>query len=375
MIAYNSLVIAFLLISGLLALLPDPVRAGWSAEQDIPQVSDTGQSIDLSPGISCVSWGADRLDCFVPGDRDGQLYQIWFDGSQRGGWTSLGGPFFALGRYRSSGPSCTSWAKNRIDCFTLGSDGALLQLTWDGGWRRVQDLGGQMVNRPICKSWGINRIDCFSLGAPHQIGFSTLWHRYWDGNSWGLYESLGGLANNGSHDPDCLSWGPNRLDCFVVGTDGAIWHRWWDETGWRGWESLQGAIHAIGGGPSCTSWGVGRIDCFVMGTDKSLWHNWFADGLGWAGWHNRNVNLVFPPKCMSVAIGEIHCLAVGTTGFSDTSWKNGVRSGPTRTRAGQMDIPVAPECIAWTKDKMPRIDCFYLRYGTSGGMKHIWWTP
>jgi hypothetical protein len=51
-----------------------------------------------------------------------------------------------------------------------------------------------------------------------------MWHRWWDGSAWGGWECLGGFIRRG---PDCVAWGPNRLDCFAPGTDNALYHRWW----------------------------------------------------------------------------------------------------------------------------------------------------
>ena len=66
-----------------------------------------------------------------------------------------------------------------------------------------------------------------------------------------------------------MSWGPNRLDCFARGTDNAMWHRWWDGGSWGGWESLGGIILS---GPDCVAWGPNRLDCFAPGTDNALYH-------------------------------------------------------------------------------------------------------
>jgi hypothetical protein len=29
--------------------------------------------------------------------------------------------------------------------------------------------------------------------------------------------------------PAAVSWGPNRIDTFVIGTDSAMWHKWWQQ--------------------------------------------------------------------------------------------------------------------------------------------------
>ena len=49
-------------------------------------------------------------------------------------------------------------------------------------------------------------------------------------------------------------------------------HRWWDGR-WRGWEDLQGAIRSA---PECVSWGPGRIDCFARGRDGALYHRFYG---------------------------------------------------------------------------------------------------
>src|SRR5262245_40761060 len=56
---------------------------------------------------------------------------------------------------------------------------------------------------------------------------------------WGGWESLGGII---LEEPNCVSWGPNRIDCFARGTNAAMFHRWWNGSAWGGWENLGGII-------------------------------------------------------------------------------------------------------------------------------------
>ena len=77
-------------------------------------------------------------------------------------------------------------------------------------------------------SWGADRIDAFVIGTDR-----ALWHKSWDGSSWGPsaidYEYMGGICMS---EPEVAAWGPNRLDAFVIGTDRALWHKWWDGSSW-----------------------------------------------------------------------------------------------------------------------------------------------
>jgi hypothetical protein len=66
-----------------------------------------------------------------------------------------------------------------------------------------------------------------------------------------------------------VSWGPNRLDLFVLGTDHGLWHKWWDGSQWGGWESLGGTCMDVG---NPVSWAAHELDLFVVGTDSAVWH-------------------------------------------------------------------------------------------------------
>ncbi|KAF8538602.1 hypothetical protein BDD12DRAFT_841637, partial [Trichophaea hybrida] len=79
-------------------------------------------------------------------------------------------------------------------------------------------------------SWGPNRLDLLVFG--NRTG-SGLYHRWWDGARWGPspngYRSQDGPIY---YDPECVPWGPNRLDVFVGGMDSAVYHKCWDRSTW-----------------------------------------------------------------------------------------------------------------------------------------------
>src|SRR5262249_47789116 len=66
--------------------------------------------------------------------------------------------------------------------------------------------------------------------------------------AWYGFESLGGYCLDGV---TVASWDLNRLDCFVVGGDGARYHKLWEVAGWVGVEwlgKLGGLLHFRPGG-------------------------------------------------------------------------------------------------------------------------------
>jgi len=138
-------------------------------------------------------------------------------------------------------------------------------------------LGGTLTSQPAVVSWDEGRLDIFAVGTD-----SALWHRWWDGSSWGGWQSLGGVLES---PPKAVSWSANRLDIFVTGTNSAIWHRWWDGSSWGGWESLGGVLEAqlgtVGSGDDrarvdAVAWAANRLDIFGVGMDSALWHRWWG---------------------------------------------------------------------------------------------------
>src|SRR5438094_7589497 len=95
--------------------------------------------------------------------------------------------------------------------------------------------------------------------------------------SWQPCESHGGILSIG---PVASTWGTNRLDAFVRGTDGHIWHRFYNNGTWT-WEDLGGPLNSL---PAAVSWGVGRIDLLARANDTALWWDSFTTAGGWSGW-------------------------------------------------------------------------------------------
>lgn len=83
------------------------------------------------------------------------------------------------------------------------------------------------------------------------------------------WENLGGRI---AAAPDCISWGPGRIDCFVRNVDNSMGYKYWNGKKWKpsppGWEKITGILLSR---PNCVTWGVGRIDCFVLGPNGDMY--------------------------------------------------------------------------------------------------------
>ncbi|SAL87993.1 hypothetical protein AWB67_07514 [Caballeronia terrestris] len=109
-----------------------------------------------------------------------------------------------------------------------------------------------------------------------------------------------GLAAIGGHTPvlaqvgrkkssvACVSWGPNRLDIFGVGTDNQMYHKAWNGTCWlpsqREWEPLGGSFRSS---PAAVSGERNRLNLIALGTDNQMYHkawnghSWLPSQNGW----------------------------------------------------------------------------------------------
>ena len=244
------------------------------------------------------------------------------------GWTSLGGVATSGSDASASGPSAT-------DVFVRGTDSGLWHRSWNGtSWGNWQPLGGVLMSKP---------------GAVAQSGQTSVFVRGTDNQLWtirsnagvfGAWQPLGGILTSG---PDADGWtgASAHLDVFARGIDGQLWHKWSDNETWYSWEPLGGGLASA---PGVVSWGPDRIDVFVQGTDKQLWHKWFAGGT-WYPWEPLGGFLISAPDAASCAAGHLDVLVVGSDGqiwrkgYTGAAWTN------WQPRGGQGASGVSAVCV------------------------------
>ena len=174
-----------------------------------------------------------------------------------------------------------------------------------------------------------------------------MYHRWWDGAAWGGWESLGGAILEA---PDCVSWGPNRIDCFARGTDAAMWHRWWDGSAWGGWENLGGII-------------LDKPDCVALGAEPDRLlrprHRPARCGTAggtaaaWGGWESLGGIILEKPDCVSWGSNR-HRLLRPRHRQRHVAPLVG-RRGLGRLGEPRRHHPERPDCVRWGPN---RLDCF-----------------
>ncbi len=177
-----------------------------------------------------------------------------------------------------------------------------------------EGLGGSIFGNPVTVSWGPNRLDTFVVSGDHQ-----LYHKAWDGSHWlpspTGYEQLGGVIRDGS-SPAIVSRGPNRLDIFAVDQDQGLDHKAWESTQWlpaaTDVEHLGGVI-ADGASPAAVVWGGERLSVYVVGTDHALYHKAW-DGAHWWAYENLGGSLAAgsSPTAATWGAGRMDVFVVGS---------------------------------------------------------------
>jgi hypothetical protein len=229
--------------------------------------------------------------------------------------------------------------------------------------------GARSSSSPVV-SWGSNRIDAFVLGSDR-----ALYHKWWNGSAWGPsltgYEGMGGVCTS---VPQAVAWGANRLDVFVTGTDSALYHKWWNGSAWgpslTGYENMGGICV---GDPRVVSWGPDRLDVFVLGTDRALYHKWW-NGSAWGpsltGYERMGGICMSQPEVVAWGPNRLDVFVIGTDRALYHKWWDGSAWGPSLTgyeRLGGICMS-APRAVAWGPN---RLDVFVT--GTDGALYHKWW--
>jgi CubicO group peptidase (beta-lactamase class C family) len=220
---------------------------GWWPVRD--QVLTVGQP------VSVVSRDLDKLDIFAA-DSDSRTYTAAWDAnvadaSWRGWWNILTGAIPAGGSI-----SAVSRDPEKLDLFLVSTDGGVYTAAWDqnvaGGWRgwwRIGDLRARPGSPVAAVSRDPGKLDVFVAGDDGKT-YTAAWDQNVAGGWRGWWNILTGAIPAGG-SISAVSRDPEKLDVFLVSTDGGVYTAAWDQTvagGWRGWWRI-GNLQAHPGAP------------------------------------------------------------------------------------------------------------------------------
>jgi len=242
-------------------------------------------------------------------------------------------------------------------------------------WHTAPEIHARVISftppvstaNPAAVSWGPNRIDVFIRGTDNQ-----LYHRYFDNNAWSSWQQI---AANMTSSPAATTWGQNRLDVFGRGTDNALYHISSSDGGstWSAWSRIAATMTSD---PAAVSWGANRIDVVANGTNSAAYHTWTTDGGStWQPWQSLGGSLTSSPTISSWGASRLDVFARGgdnavyqetsTDGVTFSSWQRlggNLSSGPAAVSWGSNRIDV----FARGQD----LAMYQLTYDTGGW--HTW---
>lgn len=159
--------------------------------------------------------------------------------------------------------------------------------TWNsGGW---EDLGGSLlaITPTVIVSQPGNQINVFGVSSTGTAPSVT----YIRGTGYGAFGAWSSaFATNSATQsaPAAVSWGPNRIDLFLRGTDNQLYHEVSGDNGatWlSSWEPLGGSVGAT---PAVASWAPNRLDVVVSEFGTANLSSISYNGKAWSSWIPMN---------------------------------------------------------------------------------------
>jgi hypothetical protein len=240
---------------------------------------------DKAPNGQCVYARATRGDFFTVGGSTDHLWhqKITADSSPSGGnwydWGLMG----TTGTLQTS-PAAVAWAPGRQDVFVVDSLNHLRHAYVD-----KTSTGCPGPNSPCYDDWGV-------LPSPWAFAAS---------------QAVG-----------VASWGPGRLDVFAMavqsGSDPHLFHRIWD-TGAIVWQDRGAAPSPMKFGPAAVSYGPQTVDVFVVGTDENIYRGTYTqltNKFSWTLWHAKpsSVDIAHPVDVAESSPGQFDVMVIDNAG-------------------------------------------------------------
>jgi len=260
----------------------------WSSES-------LGGAIITVP--TAVSWGVDRLDVFAL-STDSACAHRWWDGHIWHAWESLGGTF-------TSAITAVSGRTNGIDLFGISTKGECLHRSWRGsrwtGWENINAPG--VYVREVKAVAAGDTLNVFITSITTTT--NPMYHGYWDGTRW-VWNEIDRHGGSNVQTITAIAQIPNHIDLFTIGWNHKLLHNVWNGNQWGMWETLGDlTILEIS---ACRRTST-TMELFAMDTENHWWHKTWKDPT-WSEWES---NIGSPS-------GGISCIAISPQRFDAISF-------------------------------------------------------
>ncbi|WP_224363906.1 beta-lactamase family protein [Hyalangium versicolor] len=246
--------------------------------------------------VTPVARAEGKLDVFVVG-LDGGVYTAAWDAAVPGGWRG----WWRIGSLTAkAGSTVAAVARdpNKLDVFVVGADGKTYTAAWAvdmasgqwRGWWNILTGAAPSGGAVSAVSRHPNKLDVFLTSTDGHV-YTAAWEGGVANDQWRGWWQIGSLTAKPGTAVAAVARDPNKLDVFVAGSDGKTYTAAWAADvasgQWRGWWNiLTGAIPA-GGSVSAVSRHPNKLDVFLISTDGNVytaaWEGGVANGQ-WRGW-------------------------------------------------------------------------------------------
>ena len=268
------------------------IAAVMAASPTLQAMRLTSPRVPARSQVGVVSRSTDKLDIFAT-DRNGVVFTAawepiftdWWHGwwELNGGRAAPGAPVHGVSR-----------SANKLDVFVIGTDNRVYTAAWEpaftdwwhGWWQLNGGIAAPGAHVTVV-SRNTDKLDVFVVGTDGRVytaawepGFTDWWHGWWP---------IGDIRVPQGAPIHAVSRSADKLDIFVTDVNGVILTAAWEPAftdWWHGWWELNGGRAAPGTPVTAVSRSTDKLDVFVVGNDGRIWTAaWeptFTDW--WHGW-------------------------------------------------------------------------------------------
>ncbi|MCH5714702.1 hypothetical protein [Niabella hibiscisoli] len=250
----------------------------------------TSPRLPAKTPVHVVSRSANKLDIFVTDLNKNIMTAAWepaFTDGWRGWWVLNGG------KARAGAPVIpVSRSTDKLDAFVIGTDNKVYTAAWEPtfkDWWHGWWLLNQGMAAPGAAVTAVSRskdkLDVFVVGTDGYV-YTAAWEPGF--TSWRGWWRIGNIKVPQGAYVHAVSRSTDKLDIFVTDVNGRVMTAAWEpafKDGWHGWWHVQGGMAAPGASVTAVSRSKDKLDIFVTGTDGRVWTAaWQAGFTSWKGW-------------------------------------------------------------------------------------------
>lgn len=256
-------------------------------------------SIDLS--FSCFLNARNKMACFTRGT-DGAIWLILRNAPAT--WTQL----LSMGGLSDQVPSCKITDANKDVCFFKGVDGfAYYTTSFVVGWTQVNDT--VLSSKIRCFNDVRNTVGCVSLNADSEPVLLT-----WNGHNTTSWHRMSDRGIQLFEPPSCVTEDlADRVQCLGRRFDNQLVFSRRQDGVWSNWMSIQDEF--VFSEVECVHVGSTRAACYYISDRMQLKSRVFVQGQ-WKAPKNFNLLYLEEPACTGVEQRAAICIARAVPGIS-----------------------------------------------------------